>query len=407
MIIGRSSIFWISIMIAVLAFGLMLIYFIVFGDIMKSISAQLFYGGKFNSFFATRAFFVLLLGIATFPLIIKKEIQELKIASIILFIGISSFLLILTGEMIFEGNFENHDESYDEYFIVDRDLTVVKGLSMILVAFSFQQNLFPLYNGLAVQTAENCLDAVKYALWSTGIIYIMIALLGIFFFGSVIEDNILQNVSYESNWESFVLRIIFCIVLACHIPFIFFVGKESVLIIIDEMQRKSISKALEAKLLEQSSIRTESTQGLYVGGGLEFGVNDSTSTNPDINAQLEEADNTRRRQSLAYKEMPYFNYFLSTVILFGAELIFSIIIKDIGLIFEFISALAISSIAFVFPGVFYLMAEAKFASSLTALQNKSVRMQAYGFIILGILAFLFQITANIVEIIEDLEHEKS
>lgn len=248
---------------------------------------------------------------------------------------------------------------------------------------------------------------MKYSLWSTGVIYVMIALLGIFFFGSVIEENILQNVSDESDhWESYVLRAIFCVVLACHIPFIFFTGKESVLIIIDEIQRKSISKALENKLLEQSSIRTESTQGLYVGGGLEFGINDSTTTG-DINSYLDDADKSRRRQSLAYKEMPYFNYFLSTVILYGAELIFAIIINDIGLIFEFISALAISSIAFIFPGVFYLMAEAKFASSLTALQNKRIRMQAYGFVILGILAFIFQITANIVEIIEDLEHAKS
>ena len=70
------------------------------------------------------------------------------------------------------------------------------------------------------------------------------------------------------------LRFIFLIVLAMHIPFIFFTGKESTLIIIDEIDRSSISNALSMKVMEQT-FNKSSGGGSFKSGGLEFDINDS------------------------------------------------------------------------------------------------------------------------------------
>lgn len=106
-----------------------------------------------------------------------------------------------------------------------------------------------MYNSLEVQTRESAVKAVTWAINATFLIYVCIALLGVFFFGSGINESILINVSLHAHWDSYVLRVIFLLVLGCHIPFIFFSGKESLLIMIDEYRRRSISKALLEKTL--------------------------------------------------------------------------------------------------------------------------------------------------------------
>jgi len=82
-------------------------------------------------------------------------------------------------------------------------------------------------------------------------IYIMLSILSIYTFGSSLQPDVLDNVNEEVNhdWESITLRIAFIIVIVCHIPYVFFSGKEAMLIIVDEWDRSSISQKLNQKVL--------------------------------------------------------------------------------------------------------------------------------------------------------------
>ncbi len=102
---------------------------------------------------------------------------------------------------------------------------------------------------------------------------------------------------------------------------------------------------------------------------------------------------------MAYKEMATSTYLAVSIILFLFEVLGAALIDDIGLIFEFVSAVSISCLSFIFPGGLYILSERKFASRFQKLQSTKMRVKAWILIVLGIFSFIFFMTANITEII--------
>lgn len=70
----RSSIFFVCFIIIFNSLGLMLIYFIVFGDTMSSVLCDLSTHITPSDFFGTRKAYVILLSLLLVPLVIKKEL---------------------------------------------------------------------------------------------------------------------------------------------------------------------------------------------------------------------------------------------------------------------------------------------------------------------------------------------
>lgn len=95
------------------------------------------------------------------------------------------------------------------------------------------------------------IKSIFLALGMAMVIYISLSVLSIYTFGSKLEADVIINVSHETNheWESITLRVAFAIVIICHILYLFFSGKEAMLILIDEWDRKSISKSLDDQIV--------------------------------------------------------------------------------------------------------------------------------------------------------------
>ena len=90
------------------------------------------------------------------------------------------------------------------------------------------------------------LKAITLAIIISMAIYISLSILGIYTFGSTIKHDLLDNVGENGySWEAIIISVTFLFVILFHIPFIFFAGKEAFLIVIDELDRRSISSILD------------------------------------------------------------------------------------------------------------------------------------------------------------------
>ena len=171
-----------------------------------------------------------------------------------LFICLGFFAVANFIELVFDPKFERGPITTDELLYPKATFSTLSSIGVTLLAYSYQQNVFPIYTELKVKTNEEYDKTNLLGLLLTATIYISVSLICLFMFGSDLESSVLLNIGEmrkpdgSTYWEAYVVQISFMAVLMCHIPFIFFSGKESLLIMIDEVMRKSISNALWHKL---------------------------------------------------------------------------------------------------------------------------------------------------------------
>jgi hypothetical protein len=71
---------------------------------------------------------------------------------------------------------------------------------------------------------------------------------------------------------------------------------------------------------------------------------------------------SQSRSKQAYKEMSYTLYLVVTLVSYFICMALSIIVNDIGIIFQIISAVSYSNFGFICPGLFFLVARRKYGT---------------------------------------------
>lgn len=130
---------------------------------------------------------------------------------------------------------------------------VITSINTVNFSLSITSNVFPTYASLRNKTTANMNKSLVLGLLMTVGVYTIYSITCIMLFGETLElteGNSLDNIGIneEGDWQGIVLQVFFFIVLGAHIPFMFFVGKESILILLDELDRKSISLTLQKRM---------------------------------------------------------------------------------------------------------------------------------------------------------------
>jgi amino acid permease len=131
------------------------------------------------------------------------------------------------------------------YLAPSMDYKMVGAVSNILVAFCFVTSLFPMQQSLADKSGKNTMKAVRQSIFMSFFTYSLIGILGSLFYGQTVKIDVLQNLGEDPFTSNLIMLGTFIVILACHIPYIFFSCKECSIILVDEWMNQSLSHDLE------------------------------------------------------------------------------------------------------------------------------------------------------------------
>lgn len=348
---GRSSIFMINGLVAIAQCGMPIVYFMIVGDIGKGLLSKI--DKLHDTILVDKQFSILVVAALLFYFAIKKEIQELKGAGFVLLAGVIMFVFFMVILLIKDGTgeFDFADLSKPKF-----DFDMLANVPTIFLAYGFQSAFFPAYQSIKDKTDKKGMQATVASFTFCVIVYIAASFVALLKFGIHLKGNVLVNVGDLNGAIPIIISIVFLLIAMMHIPIVLFVGKEAVLIIIDEIMRKSYSQVPRATIDNAYNLR-ESVAFRH---------------------------NQAHQEGKAYLTMDSVIYYVVSILIYAGIVAGACLLNDITLVFGVIGSIAGSYLIFIAPSSFYLRS--------IQLEDAEVeswkKIVAFLYLILGVIIFL-------------------
>lgn len=312
-----------------------------------------------------------------------------------------------------------------------------------MVGVAFQTVFFPVLNNLKDNSKKNVMKTAGISMSVAGLIYTGCIFISIYAFGHNVHSDILKNVGENNGWETYILGALFAIVGSLHIPLIFFVAKEALLITVftffytesEKGEEEGNNQETSHLLVEDVSQISKLVPKSEIGDANDTGDNNPTRSqlnrtailkkttvvpnidvsitkqvlavnnnlrkggNKDYEKELKAAEGPSREPS--HRDLPVWLYLTLTLTIYALDVTLACFLEDVSIVFGFVGALSISMLFFILPGGFYLR-----ACAITGEQGSLFRKcVSWFYIIFGFCVMFGGLASVTVKMIEEDIHD--
>jgi len=236
------------------------------------------------------------------------------------------------------------------------------GIPTFIASYAFQISFFTAFANMKYQKTRNGQLADLFGRLVIFSVYTSIPFIAYSIYGDNMKTNLLKTVVSDKSAFAYVLQSIFLLVSIMAIPPNFFIGKEAVLIIFDEITRRSYSqhntrmlrrkiKADKKKLIKTINNSEPSMSSSRDDGSIvDVGSMDLTEASTDIEIVL-----PPEPDPCEYMTMRPVFYYTIVLSLHALTTFLAIYVGDIALFTGVIGATTGCFITFIAPGSFYII----------------------------------------------------